>query len=496
MPTAPKPSLDPRDLPALDSVTFRRILRCVKPYRQRAAGVGVCMVVSAVLALASPWFVKRVVDVALPNRDLRLLWWCCAGMIAGPLLAEFVRVGQKYAAETIGQDVMLDLRTALYRRFHEMPFASFTKLRSGEAVSHVLNDVQGVGDAVSGTLADVAQNTVVVVAATVFMIVLDWRLALVAVAAIPMLVMRTRRVGQTRKAIKRCVQVRTSELTGLVTETLSISGALLVRTFDSAETEVSRFRWHAEELKRLALTQALVGRWFRMLLRAFESVGPAIVFAFGGWLIVRGQIPLGTVVALATLMKRVYGPASDLASVHVDLMTSYAYFERVFAVLDRTEPPREETVPTILGRVAGRLELRNVSFTYDNEPAAALSAVNVTILEGTTVGIVGPSGAGKTTLGALMMRLLRSDRWGGAPRRDRPAARVPVVAARQHRRCVSGDVSPPRHGARKPALRKSISLAGTDRGRRPAGADPRSHRRAAARVSDAGRGTRLSCLRG
>ena len=102
---------------------------------------------------------KRVVDVALPNRDLRLLWLCCAGMIAGPLLAEFVRVGQKYRAETIGQDVMLDLRTALYRRFHEMPFASFTKLQSGEAVSHVLNDVQGVGDAVSGTLADIAQNT-------------------------------------------------------------------------------------------------------------------------------------------------------------------------------------------------------------------------------------------------------------------------------------------------------------------------------------------------
>jgi ATP-binding cassette subfamily B protein len=142
-----------------------------------------------------------------------------------------------------------------------------------------------------------------------------------------------------------------------------------------------------------------------MLLRAFESVGPAIVFAFGGWLIVRGQIPLGTVVALATLMKRVYGPASDLATVHVDLMTSYAYFERVFAVLDRTEPPQQETAPTNLGRVAGRLELRNVNFTYDNESTAALSAVNVTILEGTTVGIVGPSGAGKTTLGALIMRL-------------------------------------------------------------------------------------------
>jgi ATP-binding cassette, subfamily B, bacterial len=389
----------------LDSVIFGRILQCVQPYSLRAFGVGVCMVIAALFSLAAPWFVKRVVDVALPRGDLRLLWVCCGGMIAGTLLGELVRVGQKYAAETIGQDVMLDLRIALYRRFHEMPFASFAKLQAGEAVTHVLNDVQGVGDAVSGTLADIAQNTVIVLSAIAFMFVLEWRLALVAVAMMPLLIIRTRRVGQARKEIKRRAQARTSELMGVVTEILSISGALLVRTFDSAETEVARFRQQAEELKRLALAQALVGRWFRMLLRAFESVGPAVVFALGGWLIVRGQIPLGTVVALATLIKRVYGPASDLASVHVDLMTSYAYFERVFDVLDRTEAPPELEKPAALARVKGRLEFRNVSFAYDEGSAAALSAVNITIPEGTTVAIVGSSGAGKTTLSALIMRL-------------------------------------------------------------------------------------------
>jgi ATP-binding cassette, subfamily B, bacterial len=155
------------------------------------------------------------------------------------------------------------------------------------------------------------------------MIALDWRLALIAVAALPLFIAPTRRVGQARKVIKRRAQARTRELTGIITETLSVSGALLVKVFDNVEVEVHRFRRKSEELRRLALEQNLVGRWFRMLLGTCEAVGPAIVFAAGGWLVVRGQVPLGTVVALVTVMKRLYTPASDLASVHVDLMTSH-----------------------------------------------------------------------------------------------------------------------------------------------------------------------------
>ena len=292
------------DLPALDSATFRRIVQCVKPYRLRALGVGVCMVAAAVLSLVSPWLVKRVVDVALPNGDLAssLVVLRRNDRRSGCSPNSFAW-GRSMRAEMIGQEVMLDLRTALYRRFHEMPFASFTKLRSGEAVSHVLNDVQGVGDAVSGTLADVAQNTIGAGRdARWRSSVLDWRLALVAVAMMPLLITahaagragaqgdQAPRAGAHERAHRRASP-----------RPCRFPGRCCVRTFDSGETEVARFRQHAEELKRLALAQALVGRWFRMLLRAFESVGPAIVFALGGWLIVRGQIPLGTVVALATL---------------------------------------------------------------------------------------------------------------------------------------------------------------------------------------------------
>jgi ATP-binding cassette subfamily B protein len=399
-----KARVNAEDPTARTRATLQRIIAYVTPYWPRALGVGACMVAAATLNLASPWFIKHIVDVAIPNGNLHLLWLCCAGMIAGPLAAGFVRVVQKYGADSIGQQVMLDMRIALYQRIHDMPFAFFTKEKPGAAVSHVVNDVQGVGDVVSGTLADIVQNTVALVATFAFMMALDWRLALAAVAGLPLFIAPTKRVGQARKAIKRKAQERTSELTGIVTETLSVSGALLVKVFGTAGVEMTRFRNKAEELRRLALEQSLVGRWFRMLLGVCESAGPAIVFAFGGWLVMRGQVPLGTVVALVTVMKRLFTPASDLANVHVDLMASYASFERVFAVLDRADSMKDGPHARPLQRAAGRIEFRDVTLRYERS-GEALSHVDLAIPAGTTVGIVGPSGSGKSTLAALVMRL-------------------------------------------------------------------------------------------
>ncbi len=400
----PKTHIDPRNLPPVETATLARIAEYVKPYSLRAAGVCLCIVFAAALNLAPAYFVKRIVDVAIPRGDLALLWWSCAAMVGGPLIAGLLQMAHKYGAETIGQDVMLDLRVALYRHFHEMPFAYFMRQKPGEAVSHVLNDVQGVGGVVSGTLADVVQNTVVLLSTIVFVVLLDWRLALVAILFLPLFITPTRRVGRKRKAVKRSVQARMGELTGVLTETLSVSGALLIKVFGGADFEVRRFRQKAEEIKRLSLEQSLVGRWFRLLLNLFETVGPAMVFALGGWLVIRGQVPLGTLVAFVAVIKRLYSPASELAGVHVDLMTSYAYFERVFTVLDRTAEIQDRPQAVKPARATGRIDFDNVSFAYD-ESGPALSNIDLTIAPGMKVGIVGPSGAGKSTLLSLVMRL-------------------------------------------------------------------------------------------
>jgi ATP-binding cassette subfamily B protein len=399
-----KTRLDPKDLPTLDAVTLRRILSYVRPYRTRALTVVACMLAGAGLSLSLPWFMRAVVDEAIPQGNLTHLWLYCAAMIAGPAAAGVLEVAQKYGAEVIGQRVMLDLRVALYRQFHAMPFAYFAKQSPGEAVSHVLNDVEGVGGAVTGTLVNVAQNAIVLVSTAAFMFALDWRLALTALAFLPLFVAPTRRVGRARKALKRKVQAKTSELTGILTETLSVSGALLVKVFGGEDVEVRRFGSKAEEITRLSLEQSLVGRWFRMLLGLFEAAGPAIVFVVGGALVIKGQVALGTLVAFVALLKRLYGPARELAGVHVDLMTSYAYFERVFAVLDRLPSIRELPDAVVLSPVRGRIDLRGVSFSYDGSDATLLD-IDLEIPVGTTVGVVGPSGAGKSTIAALVMRL-------------------------------------------------------------------------------------------
>ncbi len=401
---AHKSYIDRSQLPAVETKTLRRIFILIWPYRVRAALVVACIALGAVLNLAPAWFVKRVVDEAIPAHDYQSLAIYCALMVAGPLVAGLVQIAQKLGAETIGQSVMFDLRVAIYRRLHEMPFGVFARQKPGEAITRVLNDVQGVGGVVSGTLVDVVQNSIVLLSTAAFVLVLDWRLGLLAIVLLPLFVTPTRRVGRKRKALKRTIQARVGELTGFLAETLSVSGALTIRIFGAGANEVERLARQADDIRRLSLQQTLVGRWFQLLLGLFESIGPALVFAAGGVLVMRGQVPLGTIVAFVALLKRLYSPASSLAGVHVDLMTSYAYFERIFSTLDRAPRRRAETAGRTLSTMHGEVEFARVSFAY-NEAEPVLSDVALRIPAGKTVALVGPSGAGKSTMASLLAGL-------------------------------------------------------------------------------------------
>jgi ATP-binding cassette subfamily B protein len=402
--TTKKSYIDPAKLPKVERATLRRILEHLRPYRGYVALVVVCILCSAVLNLAPSIFIKQIVDRAIPERRLSLLVLLCAGMVVGPLCAGLLVVAQRYYANVVGERMMFDLRVALFRHLQRQPVGYFASRKPGETISHVLNDVQGIGSVLSSTLVTLVDNALILGTTAALVLVLDWRLGLVALALLPLFVPASRRVGETRKRLKRRAQVQLAEITGLLAETLSVSGALMIKLFGAEKHEVRRLRGKAQELLELSLRQNLVGRWFQMLLGVFEAFGPALVFAVGGWLILRGQLQLGTLVAFVPLLKRLYPPATQLAGVRVDVLTSYAYFERVFAVLDVEPTLKNAPDAKRLEAPRGAISFRGVSFSYDGE-ASALSAIDLEIEPGQSVALVGPSGAGKSTLVGLVPRL-------------------------------------------------------------------------------------------
>lgn len=399
-----KSYIDPSGLPAVDRTTLRRMLGCLRAYRRRGAVVLVLLVLVAGLQLVPPLLIRTVVDEAIPRRRLLLLLLLCAAMVAAPLVAGLLQVLQKVLTTRTAEQVMLDLRVQLFSHLQAQPLSYFTSARPGEALSRVLNDVQGAGAALGSTLVAVASNLLTFTLALVTVVWLDWRLALVALVMLPVYVIPTRRVARRRKELKRRSQALMAQLTGVLAETLSISGAQLIKVFGTEAVETDRVRARGQQLMEVNVKQALTGRWFTMVLGVIEKIGPALVFAVGGVLVMRGQLGVGTVIAFVALIGKLYGPASSLAGVHVDVVTSYAYFERVFSVLDLEPEIRDLPDAEQLVGCRGAITFRHVSFAYPGS-AATLADIDLDVQPGQTLALVGASGAGKSTLAALVPRL-------------------------------------------------------------------------------------------
>ena len=403
-----KTPIDPSNLPDVDAAMLRRILGYLRPHRGTAAVVALAIVCAAGLNLLPALFVKKIVDLlSAPGHggSLRLLLWLSAGMVAGPLLDALCGVAQKYHATLLGERVMLDLRVQLFAHVQRQSLRYFVQAKPGALLSSVLNDVSGVGSAVSSTLVGVVEGAAGFLATAAVLLCLDWRLGLIALCSLPIFVRPTRRAGREKKELRRASQARLAELTGILTETLSPSGAQHVRVFGGERREELRLRKTGEELIELSLRHALAGRRFQVLLGLFESFGPALAFGVGGYFILSGQsLALGTLLAFVTALRRLYAPATTLAGVHVDLVTSYAYFERVFRVLDQQPAVAAPAHPILLERVRGSIVFERVSMAY-GDGEEGLSDVTLRIAEGECVAIVGASGAGKTTLGRLVSRL-------------------------------------------------------------------------------------------
>ncbi|HUL84817.1 MAG TPA: ABC transporter ATP-binding protein [Actinomycetota bacterium] len=442
-----RPAAD-EDKRPIKRATVRRVVDTFRPYRAQVAVVGVAIVITAGLGVVNPILIRRVFDNALfgnakatppgscdgtacPN--LPLLYRYVALMVAIPIISSVIGIGQTYLANLVGLRVMRDLRDALYRHLQRMPLRFFTTTRTGEIQSRVSNDVSGVQSVVTDTAASVVSNVVVIISTLAVMLWMSVTLTILSLFLLPIFVWLTFKVGGARRKVATTTARTMADLTAVTEETLSVSGILLSKSFGRQDFEIGRFQQENERLTGLQIRQTMIGRSFFAIVGIFFSITPALVYLVAGWHnsnTPADPITSGTLVAFTTLQARLFFPIGSMLQVTTDVQTSFALFDRIFEYLDLKHDITDAPDAEELVHVRGEVELDHVRFRYeapsdvaeadreDGEVAAAtdgqvrewtLDDVSMHILPGQLAALVGPSGAGKTTITYLVPRLYDVD---------------------------------------------------------------------------------------
>ncbi|GAA1043227.1 ABC transporter ATP-binding protein [Streptomyces murinus] len=397
------PPADAKDMPR----QWRRILKLFRPYRGRLAVVGLLVGASSLVSVATPFLLKEVLDVAIPRGRTGLLSLLALGMILSAVLSSVFGVLQTLISTTVGQRVMHDLRTAVYGRLQRMSLAFFTRTRTGEVQSRIANDIGGMQATVTSTATSLVSNATSVVATIVAMVALDWRLTIVSLLLLPAFVWISRRVGNERKRITTERQKQMAAMAATVTESLSVSGILLGRTMGRTDSLTGSFADESERLVDLEVRSNMAGRWRMAVITIVMAAMPAVIYWTAGLALQFGgpQVSLGTIVAFVSLQQGLFRPAVSLLATGVQIQTSLALFQRIFEYLDLPIDITERPRPVHLDRVKGEVRFEEVEFRYDDKGGPVLDGIDVTVPAGGSLAVVGPTGAGKSTLGYLVPRL-------------------------------------------------------------------------------------------
>lgn len=395
------------DRPRLTRSLMRRVFGYFRPYRARGALVLVCIVGDALLGLAPALVFKALIDyLARPaghhfTHVLLFVGLGLAAAVAGGLLG----VAESYLSAQISQGILFELRHQLFDRLLDQSLGFFTKSRSGDVLSRMGNDVNGVQDVVTETLFGLARNLLVTVSTLVLMLSFSWQLTLVVLVLIPLISLPARRAGTATYRARTRTQTRLAEMTIYLQEILGISGILLVKAFNKTRAERARFARINDEVRHLEIRQEMVSRWFGMLMNTVQNAGPALILLAGGYLVLTGRTTVGTVFVFATVLgARLAGSGTELATMHVNVIGSLALFARLFEYIDLPPDITDRPDAIELTDVRGTVALENVSLTYPGGSHPALRDVTIEIPSGKLVALVGPSGAGKTTLTNVIPR--------------------------------------------------------------------------------------------
>jgi ATP-binding cassette subfamily B protein len=438
-----------------DAHTVRRVIKAFSPYKFQVILVLVAIIVTTLLGLVNPLLIQRIFDDAIGKGNIHLLIIYVVIMFATPILSGIIGVGQSYLNNHIGQNVMRDFRNRLYSHLQSMSLRFFTATRTGEIQSRLSNDVGGVESVVTNSATSIVSNLSTAISTIIAMLLLSPLLTLISLGLLPLFLWITYKVGNIRRQTSKETQKSLATLTAMMQETLSVSGILLVKTFGRQQYAQDRFEQENQKLTDLEVRQQMIGRWFFMFVGTFFSVTPAIVYLVAGWQIIH-RFPIfgvgmtfGTIVAFTTLQSRLFFPVGQLLNIQVDIQGALALFDRIFEYLDMPiditdKPGSLQLQPQ---EVSGEITFKDVVFSYKrDEPASpndanekegkepavqsnpisplpvapaqeeptrlTLNDITFTIQPGQLAALVGPSGAGKTTITYLVPRLYDVD--GGA----------------------------------------------------------------------------------
>jgi ATP-binding cassette subfamily B protein len=403
--------------------TLRRVVGFSRPHRRLIGVFLLCTVLDAGLVIVPPLLMARLVDQGILAGDVSVVVWLAVGIALAAFADAALGLGSGYLSSRIGEGLIYDLRTKVFAHVQRQSLAFFTRTQTGALVSRLNSDVIGAQSAFTSTLSGTVSNIVSVVVVGITMLALSWQVTVLCLLLFPILLLTSRWVSGRMAVLTRERMDGNAAMGTAMTERFNVGGAMLLKLFGHRQTEDTRFAEKAATVRDLGIRISLLTRVFFTAMTLIPSLATALVYGVGGYLAVNGQLSVGTLIALGTLLLRLLGPLQGLSNVRVDVMTALVSFDRVFEVLDLPSLIQEKPDAVVLPRTASSMQFDDVSFTYPRAEDISLASLeNVARTEsrdsgevlrhlsfsadpGQMIALVGPSGAGKTTVTHLVARL-------------------------------------------------------------------------------------------